>query len=190
MALVRSQCSCFWQRSAICQTFPSHVAGGGTHPQKEGKVPRPSNPDEAAQAARAQVHRFETALAALGESDSVEARALQSALKSAQRASEEKLVHVQVKECEAFIGRSQNRVANLEQARAKKQEMLDAATALLTRLRELASAGVPRQPPPFVPPVSDMEAEIKRLREHVAELEGTTATQERPRVRQRISGAA
>ena len=35
-----------------------------------------------------------------------------------------------------------------------------------------------------------MEAEIKRLREQVAELEGTTATQERPRVRQRISGAA
>ena len=34
-----------------------------------------------------------------------------------------------------------------------------------------------------------MEAEIKRLREQVAELEGT-ATQERPRVRQRISGVA
>ena len=35
-----------------------------------------------------------------------------------------------------------------------------------------------------------MEAEIKRLREQVAELEGTSATQERPRVRQRISGVA
>ena len=46
------------------------------------------------------------------------------------------------------------------------------------------------QPPPSVPPISDMEAEIKRLGEQVAELEGTSATQERPRVRQRISGAA
>ena len=46
------------------------------------------------------------------------------------------------------------------------------------------------QQPPFVPPMSDMEAEIKRLREQVAELEGTSATQERPRVRQRIAGAA
>ena len=35
-----------------------------------------------------------------------------------------------------------------------------------------------------------MEAEIKRLREQVAELEGTSTTQERPRVRHRVSGAA
>ena len=45
------------------------------------------------------------------------------------------------------------------------------------------------QSPPSVP-VTDMEAEIKRLREQVAELEGTSATQERLRVRQRISGVA
>ena len=44
------------------------------------------------------------------------------------------------------------------------------------------------QPPASVLPMSDMEAEIKRLREQVAELEGNSATQERPRVRQRISG--
>ena len=140
-------------------------------------------------AARVRLQRLESALAALGESDSVEARALQSALKSAQRASEDKPVDVQVKECEAFIGRSQNRLANLEKERAKEQDMLDAATARLQRLRELASAGVPMQPPPVVPPASDMEAEIKRLREQVAELEGTSTTQERPRVRQRVSGS-
>ena len=45
------------------------------------------------------------------------------------------------------------------------------------------------QPPPVVPPASDMEAEIKRLREQVAELEGTSTTQERPRVRRRVSGS-
>ena len=45
------------------------------------------------------------------------------------------------------------------------------------------------QPPPSVP-MSDMEAEIKPLREQVAKLEGTSATQERPRVRQRIAGVA
>ena len=126
---------------------------------------RKGNPDEAVQAARAREQRLETALAALGEPDSVEARALQSASKSAPRASEEKPVDVQVKECEAFIGRSQNKLANLEQERVKEQEMLDAATARLTRLRELASVGVPMQPPPCVPPMADMEAEIKRLRD-------------------------
>ena len=94
-----------------------------------------------------------------------------------------------MKECEASIGRSQNRLANLEKERAKEQDLLDAATARLARLREMASAGVPTQPPPFVPPASGAEAEIKRLREQVAELEGTSTTQE-PRVRQRVSGAA
>ena len=108
---------------------------------------------------------------------------------SAQRASEDKLIDVQVKECEAFIGRSQNRLANLEKERVEEQDMLDAATARLQRLKELASAGVPIQPPPFVPPASDQEAEIKRLREQVAELEGTSTTQERPRVRQGVSGS-
>ena len=34
---------------------------------------------------------------------------------------------------------------------------------------------------------SGKEAEIKRLREQVAELEGTTTTEERPRVRRRVS---
>ena len=37
-----------------------------------------------------------------------------SALKSAQRASEDKHVDVQVKKCEVFIGKSKNRLANLE----------------------------------------------------------------------------
>ena len=87
---------------------------------KEGRVPRPANPDEAVKAARVRVQRVESALAALGESDSVESRALQRALKFAQRASEDKPV-VQVKECEAFTGRSQNRLAHLEKERAKER---------------------------------------------------------------------
>ncbi len=174
----------FVRRSAA--TWPLEAASAA-----QGRAgARPANPDEAVKAARARVQRLETALAALGESDSVEARALQSALKSAQRASEDKPVDVQVKGFEAFIGRSQNRLANLEKECAKEQDMLDAAAARLARLRELASTGVPTQPPPFVPPASDLEAEIKRLREHVAELEGTSTTQERPRVRPRVSGAA
>ena len=109
------------------------------------------------QATRARVQRLETALAAMGESDSLEACALQNALKSAQPASEEKPVDVQVKECKAFISRSQNRLANLEKERAKEQEMLEAATARLARLREVASAGVPMQPPSCISPASEME---------------------------------
>ena len=44
-------------------------------PLKE-RVPRRTNPDDAVKAARVRVQRLELALAALGESDSVEARAL------------------------------------------------------------------------------------------------------------------
>ena len=35
-----------------------------------------------------------------------------------------------------------------------------------------------------------MEAEIRRLREHVGELGGTSVAQERPRVRQRVSASS
>ena len=76
---------------------------------------------------------------------------------------------------------------------AKEHWMLGAATARLSRLRELVSTGplgVCTQPPRVVPPVSEMEAETKRLREQEAGLEGTRATLERPRVRHRVSGAA
>ena len=43
-------------------------------PQKDGRVPRRANPDEAVKAARVGVQRLETALSALGESDSVDAK--------------------------------------------------------------------------------------------------------------------
>ena len=54
--------------------------------------------------------------------------------------------------------------------------------------RRLANLQAEAQNPPApVPLVVEMEAEIRRLREHVAELEGTSVSQERPRVRQRVS---
>ena len=58
-------------------------------------VPR-LNPDEAKAAARTWVDRLETALAALGETESAEARGLHAALKEAQRAAQERPLEGQV----------------------------------------------------------------------------------------------
>ena len=76
-------------------------------------MPRVS-PDEAKAEVRSRVDRLQSALAALGETESLEARGLQAALKEAERAAKERPLAIQVEECQAFIKRSQNRLARLE----------------------------------------------------------------------------
>lgn len=66
-------------------------------------------PDEAA-ATRARVERLEKAVAALGETESTEAKSLLNALKAAPRAARERPVTTQVEECQAFIKRSQTQL--------------------------------------------------------------------------------
>ena len=139
-------------------------------------VPR-LNPDEAKAAARTRVDRLETALAALGETESAEARGLHAALKEAQRAAQERPLAAQVEECQAFIKRSQARLARLEQEQVREQKELDAALARMARFREEMTRAVPVVPPPAesnaTQParVPDLVAEIERLRSRVAEME-------------------
>ena len=139
-------------------------------------VPR-LNPDEAKAAARTRVDRLETALAALGETESAEARGLHAALKEAQRAAQERPLAAQVGECQAFIKRSQARLARLEQEQVRQQKELDAALARMVRFREEMIRAVPVVLPPAesnsTQParVPDLVAEIERLRSRVAEME-------------------
>ena len=49
---------------------------------------------------------------------------------------QERLLAIQVEECQAFIQRPRNRLTRMEQERAAEQKELDAAQVLLTRLRE------------------------------------------------------
>ena len=53
-------------------------------------------------AARSRVEGLQSALAALGESESLKALGLEAALKEAERAAKERPLAVQVEECQAF----------------------------------------------------------------------------------------
>ena len=142
---------------------------------QRGNVPRPS-PDEAKAAERSRVDRLQSALAAVGETESLEARGLQAALKEAERAAKERPLAVQVEECQAFIKRSQNRLARLEEQRAREQQELDAAMGRMAKFREEMAQSIP-VPPPATSNVTqalnipDLVSEIERLRSQVAEME-------------------
>ena len=144
---------------------------------QRGNVPRPS-PDEAKAAARSRVDRLQSALAALGETESVEARGIQATLKETERAAKERPLAVQVEECKAFIKRSQkNRLAPLEEQRAREQQELDVAMGRMAMLREEMAQSIPVAPPPATSSVTqpvnipDLVSEIERLRSQVAEME-------------------
>ena len=94
------------------------------------------NPDQAKAVAQTRVARLESVLSALGETDSAEARGLQTALKEAQRAAQERPFAVQAEECQAFIKRSQGRLVRLEEEWVREQAELDAALARMARFRE------------------------------------------------------
>ena len=139
-------------------------------------IPR-SNPDEVQAAARARVARLEEALKILGEGDSTEVRGLQAALKDARRAAQDRPLAAQVEECQAFIQRSQRRLARLEEERAKEQAELDAALGRMARFREEMARAVPTAAPPVCPEttqpgkIPDLVAEVDRLRARVREME-------------------
>ena len=138
-------------------------------------IPR-RNPDEVQAAARARVTRLEEALKVLGEDDSTEVRGLQAALQEARRAAQDRPMAAQIEECQAFIERSQRRLARLEEEQTKEKEQLDAAQRRMARFREEMARTVP----PTTPPVSettqpgkipDLVAELDRLRAQVKEME-------------------
>ena len=70
-------------------------------------------------AARTKVSRLERAIDALGDSESAKARWLGVALQEARRAAQERLLAVQVEECQASIERSRNQLIRLEQERVE-----------------------------------------------------------------------
>ena len=116
---------------------------------------------------------MESAIEVLGDSESVEARWLGSALQEARRAAQERPLAIQVEECQVFIQRSRNRLTPMEQERAAEQKDLDAAQVRLTRLREdMMRPSSPRPTQPAATPVPDPTlAEVHQLRARVAEME-------------------
>ena len=94
-----------------------------------------------------------------------------------------------IKACEEYVRRAQKRLTQAEVAVTGAVEHRDRMQVEFEEgKRRLADLQVEAQNPPApVPPVEEMEAEIRRLREQVTELEGTSVVQERPRVRERVS---
>ena len=127
------------------------------------------NPDEVQAAARSRDERLESALAVLGDWDSVEGRGLQAA-------AQKRFVAAQVEECQGFIPRSKQRLERLQEARVQEQRLLDAVCARMVKFREEMA----RTAGPVAPIVSysthpgkipDLVAEVERLRARVAEME-------------------
>ena len=137
-------------------------------------VPRAS-PDEVKAAARSRIERLQSALDALGETESAEARGLQAALKGAERSAKERHLAIQVEECQAFIKRSQNRIARLEEERAREKQELDAAMGRMAKFQEEMAKSIPVVPivpgPTQQVKIPELFSEVERLRSRVAEME-------------------
>ena len=159
-------------------------------PQKPVATQGPrKSPEEIQASAQASVIRLEKALAFLDESDVIAREALEGSLKRARSQAATVPVLERIKSCEEFVRRAQKRLSQAEVAVTEAVERRERMKVEFEEgQRRLANLQAEAQNPPApVPPVMEMEAEILRLREHVAELEGTGVAQERPRVRQRVS---
>ena len=142
---------------------------------KRCSVPRP-HPNETKTAARTRVDKLKSALSALGESKSLEARGLLATLKGPS---------VQPEECQAFIKRSPNRHARLKEQRARKQQELDAAMERMAKFREEMAQAIPVAPTASDPTqqakIPELVSELQRLKSHVAELEQEVTCKKRSR---------
>ena len=125
--------SSWWQQ---CGQWPELQSQKPQRRWQRGRPTRGTNPDEVMAAARTKVQRLQSAIDALGDSESAEAQWLGEALEKARRAAQERPVAIRVEECQAFLQRSRNRLARLEQEVAAEQKAMEAAQVRLTRLRE------------------------------------------------------
>ena len=139
-------------------------------PQKPVAMQGPRKPPEEIQAtAQDSIIRLERALAFLDESDVIALQALEGSLKRAR--SQAATVPVQDRlKCEEFVHLAQKRFSQAEVAVTGAVEHRDRMKVEFEEGRRLANLQAEAQNPPApIPPVVEMEAEIRRLRlrEHV-----------------------
>ena len=98
----------------------------------------------------------------------VSGSSVQAALQEAERAAKERPLAVQVEECQAFITRSQNRLARLEEQRAREQQELDAAMGRMAKFQEEMAKSIPVAPTAQGPTqqvkIPELVSEVERLR--------------------------
>ena len=118
---------------------------------------------------------MERALEAMGDSEGPEVDGLRAALEKAREFARGVPLDKQIKDGEQFLIRAKGHLVELEKEQSTVEASIADAERRLEKLRaqaDLLPPQAPMQPPPSVPPISVMEAEIKRSREQVAELEG------------------
>ena len=152
--------------------------------QTERKVPGSENrrgPPQVSPAAQDRVLRLQTAVNALGDDDSPEAKMLRDALKKAQQEVTTAPVGVRLDACAQFVERAKNRLLKADEAlrkvqdeRCKLEQELREGEQRLEELRAEASEQVCA--PPAAPTAGDEVSNLKKL---VSELRGQVAVLEK-----------
>ena len=154
--------------------------------QIERKVPGSENrrgPPQVSPAAQDRVLRLQTAVNALGDDDSPEAKMLRDALKKAQQEVTTAPVGVRLDACAQFVERAKNRLFKADEAlrkaqdeRCKLEQELREGQQRLEELRAEAFEQV--RAPPAAPAAGDEVSNLKKL---VSELRGQVAVLEENR---------
>ena len=142
---------------------------GGAKPSVQTPVrERGPDPDTVLQEARRRVVSLEAALQAMGDFQGPEVDVLKNSLSRAKQAAQTRPVKEQLAQNDAFIQRSQKRIASLERERAEEQALLDKALVRHERLRQEVAAA---EPVPTEVPMQESSTEVLFLRAKVAQLE-------------------
>ena len=168
----------------------------GSGSAKKGSTPRPlqrpavvrerKTPEQVRSDASTKVSRLQAALNSLGDGDVEEKRALESALSKAQKQAEELPVARQIEVTKVFIARTKKRMivadekirlaqVALQDARDEKEYDMREVPLAEARLERLQKEVVPLHQTPPISTVSDLEAEVQRLRSQLAQMEVTNA---------------
>ena len=111
---------------------------------------------------------LEAALQAMGDFQGPEVDVLKNALSRAQQAARTRPLKEQLAQNDAFIQRSQKRIASLERERAEEQALLDQALIRQERLKQEVAAA---EPVLVEVPMQESSTEVLFLRAKVAQLE-------------------
>ena len=126
------------------------------------------DPDKVLLEARRRVASLEVAVKTMGDFQGPEMDVLQSALAKAKQAARTRPLKEQLAQNDAFIQRSQKRIAQLDRERATEQELLDQA---LIRQEQLKQEMAVAESVPTEVPMQESNAEVLFLRAKVAKLE-------------------
>ena len=129
-------------------------------------------PDFVVAAACEKVAKLERVMGVLQGTTGEEVDAIKIALDRARVAAQEIPLTEQIADCNGFVERAQKRLVKLEAERDAENALLEEGRARLALLEAQAAARVVGQPPPAPTAVSDLEAEVSRLK---AELAATRA---------------